>query len=223
MKPYNKSNKMIIKNKDLVNVLRNANKSTDFISRLKIIYRPYICPFNHLLHHIDDTKSIYDIGCGSGQFLLLLATFKKPQKLGGIDIDEALINNAQNLLSQFNNFPVAVHTYDGEHIPENIENYDYVTLIDILHHLPYKNQLSFLIKIYQKMKPGSVLIYKDIDRSSPLVFGNKIHDLVLSRSLSKEISFKKAKKHLKDAGFEIINEYRKNMLWYPHFILIAKK
>lgn len=38
------------------------------------------------------------IGCGSGQFLLLLSKFTKAMKLGGIEISSTLINNAKDLL-----------------------------------------------------------------------------------------------------------------------------
>ena len=48
--------------------------------------------------HLDVYKR-QDVGCGSGQFLLLLTEFAEPQEVFGIEISDKLIDNAQRLFS----------------------------------------------------------------------------------------------------------------------------
>ena len=88
-------------NKELSEFLRTRNKVRRFIDYLKIVYRPYICPFNILLDFIPPGSSILDIGCGQGQFALIMAEYCKPSKLKGIDINGQFIEQAKQLFSSF--------------------------------------------------------------------------------------------------------------------------
>jgi 2-polyprenyl-3-methyl-5-hydroxy-6-metoxy-1,4-benzoquinol methylase len=63
----------MINQKTLVDFLKNQNPNAKFLDKLKIVYRPYIWPLNELLNEIPKNKSVFDIGCGSGQFALLIA------------------------------------------------------------------------------------------------------------------------------------------------------
>ncbi len=213
-----------ITDKRLIKLLKKRNFETGLLNQLKISYRPLICPFNMVLKQIEEKKSIFDIGCGSGQFLLILAEFMKPSKLGGIEISSELVNNAKNILFAYNgSIPVDISTFDGESIPDNIYKYDIVTLLDVLHHVPREKQVSFLRQIVSRMKPGANLILKDINREFPMVWVNKIHDLMLSGEIGHEIHYKKVVSLLKDVKLEIISVEKTNKLWYPHYVIKAIK
>ena len=73
------------------------------------------------------------------------------------------------------------------------------------------------------MKPGAVLIFKDIDAGSPLVVCNKMHDMVFAGEIGKEISFKNAKEMLSGAGFKITNSFKKTVFVYAHYFVICQK
>jgi len=75
-----------LSSKELSEYLNNIYNHASKIDKLKIIYRPYICPFIDLINECKDSKSIIDIGSGSGQFLLLLSKYTKAMNLGGIEI-----------------------------------------------------------------------------------------------------------------------------------------
>lgn len=214
----------MVKQQTLVDFLKKQNPNAKFLDKLKIIYRPYICPFNELLNEIPKNKSVFDIGCGSGQFALLVAEYCSPNKIKGIEIADELVKNANFLLKPYStNISITFEKFSGDDIPKDISDYDFVTMIDVGHHVPKKIQIDFFKQLYQKMVTGSILIYKDINADSPFVYANKFHDLLLSSEIGNEMSLKFTLNLFKEIGFEIIKSSSKRMFWYPHFTIIAKK
>lgn len=213
-----------MRNSDLVRHLKRQNKgNASFLDRIKINYRPYICPFASLLKRIEKNKSLFDIGCGSGMFLSLIKEYRSPIKLGGVEIAEPLIQNARNLLAT-NKLPVELNTYDGISLPESIADYDYVSLIDVLHHIDKNQQIPFLNQVFKKMKPGSILLLKDIDGASILKYWNKFHDWVISREIGHEIPVNTLIKLVDENNqLKLASYSQERMFLYPHFTLVVKK
>ena len=208
----------------LVQFLSAQNPNAKFLDRLKIVYRPYICPFDELLRLIPKEASVFDIGCGSGQFALLIAEYSAPKKIKGVEIDAKLVTNAHALLAPYTtNTTFHFEQYNGTDIPEDIADYNIVTMIDVGHHIPRHQQVQFFTQLYARMSSGSRLIYKDINASSPLVYMNKLHDLFLAGEIGNELSQHNTKKLFEQIGFTITHESAKRLWWYPHFTLIATK
>ncbi|WP_424581171.1 methyltransferase domain-containing protein [Tunicatimonas sp.] len=97
---------------ELVLYLKNQRTNASFVDRLKIVYRPYICSFSELINHVDEGDTVYDIGCGSGQFIKLITAFSRPRRVKGIDIDLKLIENAR-ALHEHSNIETVFDVYDG--------------------------------------------------------------------------------------------------------------
>ncbi len=214
----------LISNRSLVSFLSNKSKNESFTQRLKIGYRPLICPFVELLEEANKLESVFDIGCGAGQFALLLAEYTKVKKIGGIEIKEALITEANHLLAPYKDKKeIRFQTFDGAVLPEEIKNYDGIFLIDVLHHVPVPFQESFIKNIFDKMRPGAVFVLKDIDASNPLVYMNKLHDLVFAGEIGHEYKFETVGALLRKAGFTVLSTSKKRMWWYPHYTYIVKK
>src|SRR5690554_7157609 len=151
---------------ELVKFLKQKTvHSASFLDNIKIAYRPYVCPFDDILNYMDNEKSVFDFGCGSGMLLSLIDEYKMPTKLGGCEITEELVKNANEVIAAKGK-ESKVYLFDGHSIPEEISNYDYITMIDVLHHIPKKNQLEFLKQLVGKMKVGSEFILKDIKKES---------------------------------------------------------
>ncbi len=203
--------------------LEEKHFSTGFVDSLKIKYRSLICPFISLIQKVKDGEKVGDVGCGSGQLLLLLSEYARPSYLFGIEIKERLIKNAKTLFKQSGRQGYQFEVYDGEHFPDELADMDTVFLVDVLHHVPRKKQADFLKNLSEKIKPGARLILKDIDGASPFVVFNKLHDLVFAREIGNEISIKKALKLLQQNGFDIIEQEKRLMYVYPHYTLVAKK
>lgn len=203
-------------------VNKTIEQDKNIVLDLKEKLRPYICPYEEILHEIGENKSIYDIGCGQGGLLSLCADKLHPTKLAGIEIDEELIQRAQR---KFRNteVPISLKVFDGVNIPNEISDYDVITMIDVLHHIPQSQQFPFLDQLISKMGKDSKLLIKDIDAKDPLVTFNKLHDLLVSRQISHEINWKDLEEYLKSKGMEIESSFKKRVAVYPHFFLTAKK
>lgn len=212
-----------INNKEITRFLEERHFSAGIIDTLKVRYRSLICPFIDLIGKVNHGDKVGDVGCGSGQFLLLLSEFATPSYFYGIEINDRLINNAKTLFNKFGQLQYNFETYDGENFPVALEEMDTVFLIDVLHHVPAKKQQAFLKNLSEKIKRGSRLILKDINAGSPLVYFNKMHDLIFSREIGNEISMQKAIKLLEENGFEIIEQKKQRMYVYPHYTLVARK
>ena len=193
---------------------------------IKISYRPYICPFSDLLKRIPTKSTIFDIGCGNGMFLSLLAKFNAPHAIGGIEISKELINNAQIAISNItpNTTAVSLDVFDGVNFPKEISSYSYVTLIDVLHHVPKSRQVDFLEEIYRVMSPNSIFIIKDIDGERRILsMFNKLHDLLFAGEAGNEIGATKVKRELNDIGFMTEPISYRRMFTYPHYTIVCRK
>lgn len=213
----------MINNTQLKTFLLNSEaKDLKGLAKIKTVYRPYICPFDDILNYLPNNLSLFDIGCGSGSFLSIINEFKSPQKLAGVEISNDLVENARSLFKN-KKTPTDIYKYDGTNIPDQLNEYDYVSMIDVFHHIPKRQQSSFMKQLFQKMKPNATLIFKDINQASIFVYFNKLHDLLLSSEIGNEISIKNATQLLKEAGFKIESAKSKQMIVYPHYTIIAKK
>lgn len=212
-----------VTNSAIIHFLKTKFKSAGFIDGLKIKYRSLICPFISLIKMVKPGEKVGDVGCGSGQFLLLLSEFSSASYLYGIEISPVLIQNANNLFRDLASSLYKFKEYDGNNFPEELGEMDVIFLIDVLHHVPKKMQVDFLRDLVAIMKPGARLILKDINAASPLVYFNKLHDIIFAREIGNEMTMDRATKLLTDYGFTIIEQDKRTMYVYPHYTIVAQK
>lgn len=210
-------------NKELSSFLSTMSGDTGFIDSLKIQYRPFVCPFDELIEYADDVKSVYDIGCGSGQFCALIAEYTGVEKIKGIEVDDTLVANAKRINASYSKKDVKFSKFSGKNIPSDIADYDLLYMIDVYHHIPLSVRDKMLKQIYDKMKPGAKLMFKDINGSSPFVLLNKMHDLVFAKEIGHETGFKKSVQLLESLGFTILETRKRRVFVYPHYFILAQK
>ena len=173
---------------------------------------------------LDLGDSVYDIGCGSGQFAALIANFTGSDNIKGIEVDKHLVSNATQLNKRFRKDKnISFSYFSGSKIPKDINKYDLVYMVDVYHHVPKDMREDFMKQIYERMKPGARLMLKDIDGGSPFLPFNKLHDLVFAQELSHEISFYKALQLLTSLGFKVTEARKKQVFVYPHYFILAEK
>ncbi len=212
-------------NRELSQFLQSRDpKDAKLLDKLKIAYRPYICPLGDLLDILPEKAAVFDIGCGNGMFLSLVSKFKYPHLLGGIEISDTLISNAKRVLQENTSISTTLTTFNGKDIPETVSLYNYIFLIDVLHHVPKQDQVTFLQEIYNKMAPGTKLVLKDIDAGQPILTSfNKLHDFVCAGEIGNEMVAETAEQELKKIGFITSSLTKKRMLVYPHYTIICQK
>jgi len=212
-----------LSNKDLLAYLKSLDFQAGFLDRVKVYYRPLVCPFVELINLVKEGEKVGDIGCGSGQFGLLVAEFAKPSLVFGIEISERLVNNARQLFAKYARTASEFEVFDGVIFPDKIGELDVVFLNDVLHHVPKQAQQQFMTDLIKKMKSGARLILKDINGGSPLVYCNKMHDLMFAGEIGNELPWKTSKAWLEQNNLQILEFTKKRMYVYPHYTIVAKK
>ena len=211
----------MLTNRELSKFLKSKHPNLSFIDNLKVIYRPFVCPFNDFIELAKTKKSVFDIGCGSGQLLIILNEFAKIENFGGVEIDEKLIQNAKSLLGDRDcSF---LKSYNGKEMPIFLKEFDLIILNDVLHHIPKKKQRDFLTEIYGKMNTNSLFVLKDIDAASIWVFFNRFHDFIFGSKGGNEVRLNHMKNMVVEIGFKIQKVYKKRTFWYDHYFLILEK
>ncbi len=208
---------------ELSRFLKKACPETGLISRLKIVCRPYICPFGAMLRWVGENMRITDIGCGAGQFMLLMHEYCHPRALHGIEIDPELVSLCRAQATKQGIDNMTAETYDGTHLPDAVKDADVVTMVDVLHHIPPRQQQAYMTALCRSMRPGQRLVFKDIDAASPLVVCNKLHDYLISGQRAHEVKADTLRLWIEQAGMRIIHFERIRMLWYPHVLIVAEK
>jgi len=203
-----------LQSKEIVSKLREAYGIKKFFTWA----RPWICPFDKFIFQVPKNQSIFDVGCGNGAFLFLLATFREPKKLYGVDVSENNLSIVKNI------FPNTKYNKVNNISDWPKENFNVITVIDVLHHIKPEEQHEFINKILNKIKPGGILIIKDMS-TKPWYFAimNTIHDLIFANQLIHYFPFNELIQIIKKNGFEIKEINSKILLWYSHEWVVAIK
>jgi len=207
--------------------LKNKFHQKEVLSQLRKAYgvkkfftwaRPLICPFDEFIFQIPKNQSIFDVGCGDGLFLYLLAIFRKPRKLFGVDVIDTDLDTVKKIFPNTDYIKIK----DISDWPK--DDFNVVTVIDVLHHIKPSEQHKFIIEILNKIKPGGTLLIKDMS-TKPwyCALMNIIHDLVFANQLIRYFPFDELVKIIEKNGFQILETNSKILLWYSHEWLVAKK
>src|SRR5579863_6529167 len=136
-----------INTKKLVEIARDLYAETSGVPRWLQICRPYICPFDCLIQHIPQGVRVLDVGCGCGLFLGLLAKTSGLHSSVGFDTSEKAIAVAKKMSNRCNtSSDEAILTFircrAEDPWPEG--NFDVVSMIDVIHHVPPPVQESVM-------------------------------------------------------------------------------
>lgn len=195
-----------------------------FLADMRRRLRPVVCPFDPVLEQIPRGSSVFDIGCGTGFFLDLVARSREPRRLGGCDVSPGLLAAARSTLSQgADGIELSLIQSEGG-VPTSAADYEVVTLIDVLHHIPPRQQEAWLSELVERMGPGSIFILKDIDAGRPCLCAmNKLHDALFGGGAGHEWTRRRAEHHLNEAGLSIVASGAQRKIWYPHYWIVGRK
>jgi ubiquinone/menaquinone biosynthesis C-methylase UbiE len=155
-------------------------------------------------------KSVLDVGCGNGNFLIEVLKRKKVA-VAGIDLSEKMIDEAKIRLGS----EADLRNGDSEHMPWKNSSFDVVTCTLSFHHYP--NPGAVLKEMRRVLNPGGKVIIADPWRPTPL---RQIANIVLPLRKTGDIRFyskPEIQKLLEQSGFKLISwEQAKSA-----FILVA--
>ncbi len=184
-------------------------------------YRPYICPFGELIPLVPRGSRVLDVGCGGGLWLVLLRDSGRLSSGIGFDSSKQAIELAKQV------DPKSGVSLEFRHLPAQADwpagEFDAVSIIDVLHHVPPPVAPALFRNAFARLRPGGLLIYKDIYPGSWRSVCNRLHDLVIAREMIHLVRPEVVKSHAAAAGFGLRSQRRINTLWYGHELMVFEK
>lgn len=183
--------------------------------------RKIICPFDRLIDKIPEHGYHLDLGCGYGYFCSFLSGKKPNMDITGIELDERKIAIAYE---NYANEHIHFFTGDATAIKATKE-YDSITCIDLLHHVPSNYHEDVLHVIYSNLKDDGIAIIKDMDKQPFLKYlWNYIHDIMMTRSIHMYyISKQELEQLVEKNGFTLVDVQDVPNALYAHYYIACKK
>lgn len=167
--------------------------------------RTLILPLKEISSNLPKKGKIIDLGCGEGVIASYLAQNKTREVLG-VDLDAKRLPK-----SKTENLKFTI----GDIRKYNLKNAAGVILSDVLHHIDFQSQDKVLKNISKNLKPGGVLVIKEID-TQDFIRGklSRFWDFVFYPN--EKVYFNSSKvlvKKLKKLGFKV--QIQKTTKFFP--------
>jgi 2-polyprenyl-3-methyl-5-hydroxy-6-metoxy-1,4-benzoquinol methylase len=209
---------------------RNEKNLGGLMQRL----RPYIAPFHRLLPLTPKGSRVLDVGCGSGLWPGLLVAAGQAEFCYGFDSSRKAIALAQRMRNDMPKEQGNKLFFEYRSVTDGLpkEQFDVVTMIDVMHHIPRKHQDQALLDIWACVKNDGLFVYKDM-ASKPRYCGimNRLHDLVVAREWIRYYPIDNVKKILSENGghqekkAQIFSQHEscRMFFWYQHEWVVFRK
>ena len=184
--------------------------------------RPRICPFERLVNLVPPGACVLDVGCGDGLFLGLLALLGEQVSGVGFDPSAPAIASAAAMAERIHASSRLrfVNINGMNQWPRG--QFDVVSVIDVLHHVPRSAQRNVIEMAASQVKPGGILLYKDI-AGGPAGFMNRLHDLLLARQIIHYVTPEKIAAWVAPLSFTLTCAEDIRMWWYPHLLRVFRR
>jgi len=197
---------------------------TGFLSKLYVRLRFIICPFEKVEKYVPKTGTLIDVGCGFGLFAFYLKFTAPARNVIGCDLDSSRIARANAIRKQKKINGIHFFVKDVKNL--TLGNVRAVTMVDLLHHVPYPIQKKLIREIAQKLSPRGKLIIKDLDDKPRWKhYWNFAHDAVMTRTTKLYfIPSRKLVPLLESCGFTVkVHDLRSTLIPYNHVLYVAQK
>jgi 2-polyprenyl-3-methyl-5-hydroxy-6-metoxy-1,4-benzoquinol methylase len=209
---------------DISRLTRDIYKEGSWARRLMVYGRPYICPFEELVARVPQGSTILDIGCGDGLFLHILGQIGRISEGLGFDNNSAAVATARSAKNdgnrsgriQFREWSIGNDWPKGE--------FDVVSMIDVLHHIPPRQKRSAIEEAVRHVKPGGLFIFKDIGQKPRWrKFFNSVHDFVLTGERVTYASSDTVSSWLVCSGMRELERKTIYRVWYGHELMLFSR
>jgi 2-polyprenyl-3-methyl-5-hydroxy-6-metoxy-1,4-benzoquinol methylase len=180
-------------------------------SRVLTKLRPYYCPLQDIATRVPIGSDVFDIGCGSGLLVNSLIAAGRIATGAGVDANARAIAAAKNVAVKLKADLEFRACSDPRSWPQR--HFDVVTMIDVMHHIPPAMQLTFFDEAIRRIKPGGVLLYKDMCLEPRWrAIANRITDLTSSKQWIHYLPIETAVRWATKAGLALV-ERRNFVRW----------
>ena len=143
---------------DLRYLLR-CYRSAGVWSRIHVVVRRILCPFDAVVEVIPACGKHLDVGCGSGILLALLRGRSAKQELCGVDASAEKIEQAHLARIEGARFGKGIGEVRGE-------LFESVSLLDVLYLLEEGEQDRIVEVCSSALRQGGLLVVKEVERST---------------------------------------------------------
>ncbi len=210
----------------LSKLLSRAYAKAPLKQRLMAWGRPWIAPMDAVLAEIPPNGRHLDMGCGVGFLLLLSTSLRRSGPVTGVDVDRAGLEVARQVL--------AAHAPDGDEAPHLCtldqwaaapqSGFDVVTLVDVMHHVPWSERRGLLKDLFGRVRPGGVFVYKDIAQKPRwAAMANFLHDLILTGERVRLSPVADIEAVAADSGMRLTKSRKMFRLWYCHELRVFER
>jgi 2-polyprenyl-3-methyl-5-hydroxy-6-metoxy-1,4-benzoquinol methylase len=168
--------------------------------------------------------NVLEVGCGFGLFSLYFALTRPDLTIHGFDIDEERVRTAEAVRRKLGLSNISFRVGDARDttLPDGL---DACYMLDIVHHIPHASAIDLIRKCFQQLRPGGVLIVKDVDtRPRYKMAFTWLLDVLMTKG-ERPGYWNRAELigELRDAGFDVITYAMVDLLPYPHQLFVATK
>ncbi|KJU82390.1 methyltransferase family protein [Candidatus Magnetobacterium bavaricum] len=211
-----------LKRSQLSPYLHEYSRSMPLMYRTKVANRHIIGSFHLVLEHVPQGARLFDIGCGTGALLYLAVKLRKVALAHGYDLSREAVAASEGV-------SVAIPELRIKHSteafpPQDLDNYDVVTMVDVLHHVAASIQDTFVSKLSKTLAPGTLLILSDMEGANLFTdITARVHDLVVNKQLVRPRKSRDVIAMLTDNGLQILSVAWCWSVVFKSFVLTAKK
>lgn len=213
--------------REMALLARRLYRDGPVLMRKMTHHRIRICPFECLVPLVPAGSTVLDAGCGSGLFLALLAHTVPGVDGVGFDSSSPAIETARRMADSAQRAGLRARLrflHLDLYGPWPPGGFDVVSLIDVLHHVPPARQQDVFEQAIRCVKPGGLLLYKDM-AARPLLCAalNRLHDLLLARQWVRYIPIRRAEAWAAHHGLTCVHAGKLVRYWYHHDLRVFRK
>lgn len=200
-------------------VLHRTYRAHPIRARVHILIRFLTCPFLRVLRALPrETRSLLEIGAGHGVFARLVAA-RGVARVVGVEPDVRKL-----------------HAIDGVSMAAAFDfsvggSFDAIAILDVLYAIPIAEWDGILIRAYERLTPGGVLLIKEMDPKSIKNRWNaaqewiSMHMLHITLANAFEYETRDAfAERLRRLGFRGVTAKRVDFGYpHPHLLFVAVK
>ncbi|MBF0538679.1 MAG: class I SAM-dependent methyltransferase [Nitrospirae bacterium] len=203
-------------------LLREYSRSMPLMYRTKVANRDIIGAFHLVLDCIPQGARLFDVGCGTGALLYLAIKLKQATLAHGYDLSREAVAASETVSTT----PPELRVTHSTEVfpPQDLTNYDVVTMVDVLHHVASPIQDTFVSKLANAISPGTLLILADIEGTN--LFSNitaRLHDLAVNKQRVRPRKSTDITTILTNNGMQITSITWCWSVVFKSFVITAKK
>ncbi len=188
--------------------------------RFTILRQPFL---DEIGQYLPKKGRILDLGCGFGLFSLYFAALEKERDFIGIDLNAKRIEQANRSAEKLGLTNVRYQAMDVLDWSSD-DTFDAIYFLDLVHHLPADFVPEFLQKVRKLVRPGGILIIKDV---ADKPYFKMLFTLILDRLMvgMEPIRYwppSELQSLVEAQGFKVVRHKMIDILPYPHILYVAR-